>query len=327
MRDFTFQKTRDEASALAKGADNDAAFLAGGTTLVDLMKLEVMRPAALVDVSALPLTKIEPTPDGGLRIGALVKNSDLAYAQPILEAYPLVSQALLSGATPQIRNMATTAGNVLQRTRCLYFRDVTTPCNKRKPGSGCGAIDGESRNCAVLGVSDKCIAAHPSDFCVALVALDATVHTKGPKGERAIPFADFHREPGDRPEVENALEHGELIVAVSLPKSPYAKHAHYLKVRERAQYAFALVSVAAALDMDGKTVKSARLALGGVGAKPWRARSAEALLAGKTLDKAALAAIGEEAMKGAKTTKKNAFKVELAKRTIARALEIAGGAA
>jgi xanthine dehydrogenase YagS FAD-binding subunit len=309
--------TDEAAAASALGAEG--AYLAGGTSLLDLMKLEVLQHPTLVDINPLPLATIEAR-DDGLTIGAMARNSDVAYAPLVRERYPLLAEALLSGASPQLRNMATVGGNLLQRTRCAYFRDPTTACNKRRPGSGCPALDGENRNLAILGVSGSCIASHPSDMCVALAALEAVVLTRGPKGARSIPIGEFYRDPEGRPDLETTLDHGELITAVHLPASPFAARSHYLKVRDRASYAFALVSVAAAVDLQGGVVRAARLALGGVGVKPWRALAAEASLVGKPPGDAAFRAAAEEALRPAAPRPGNAFKVELAKRSIVRAL-------
>jgi xanthine dehydrogenase YagS FAD-binding subunit len=263
--------------------------------------------------------------DGGIRIGANVRNSDLAYHDHIRTHYPVLSEALLSGASPQLRNMATVGGNIMQRTRCPYFRDGHSPCNKRDPGSGCAAMDGFNRSNAVLGVSDHCIAAHPSDMCVALAILDATVRTQGPNGERAIPFADFHLLPGKTPERETVLEHGELITAVDLPAARCAARSHYLKVRDRASYEFALASAAVALEVADGVIRTARIALGGVATKPWRATNAEKALVGQKPTAETFAAAGESAVKGAVPRHFNAFKVALARRVVARALETVAG--
>ena len=320
MRPFEYQSAADEQAAVtSRGTQLDARYLAGGTTLIDLMKLEVEQPVRLIDINPIPLTRIEAMPGGGVRIGAMVRNSDLAWDETIRRDYPVLSQALLSGASPQLRNMATTGGNLLQRTRCYYFRDTSMPCNKREPGSGCSAIDGFNRIHAILGTSKSCIATHPSDMAVAMAALDATVVTRGAKGVRRIPLVEFHRLPGDTPQIETVLEPGELITHVELPAGDY-RRSHYRKVRDRASYAFALVSVAAAMTMDGGTIKTARVALGGVAHKPWRATDAETLLVGKKPDEAAFRAAADAAVKGAKTYKENGFKVELAKRTIIRTL-------
>ena len=327
MRPIRYLPVTEGGAALSAIAAGDAALLAGGTSLLDLMKLDVLTPERLVDINALPLATIEPQSDGGLRIGALVRNSELAWDERVRTRYPMLSEALLAGASPQLRNMATTAGNVMQRTRCWYFRDVASPCNKRTPGSGCGAIDGQNRIHAIVGTSDKCIAVHPSDMCVAMAALDATVIVGGPKGERRVPFVDFHRLPGDTPHLETALEPAEMIVAVTLPNAPWAARSRYLKIRDRASYAFALVSVAAALEMDGKTIKSARLALGGIGTKPWRAVDAEKALVGKEASEATFRAAAATVTAGAKPRKHNAFKVELAQRAVVRALTLVHGGA
>jgi xanthine dehydrogenase YagS FAD-binding subunit len=311
--------TEAGAAVAAVRADADAAFLAGGTSLIDLMKLDVLKPAELVDVNALPLGKIELTSDG-VQIGAMVRNSDLAYHPEVAARFPLLAEALLSGASAQLRNMATVGGNLLQRTRCCYFRDPSTPCNKRQPGSGCGAMDGYNRNNAILGTSDRCIAAHPSDMCVALMALDAVVHTRGPAGERQIPMADLHLLPADHPERESVLQHGELITAVRLPARPQMAQSRYLKVRDRASYAFALTSAAATLHVEGGKIREARLALGGVGTKPWRALEAERALVGQSPSPGAFARAAEAALAEARPRKHNAFKVELARRTIVRTL-------
>jgi xanthine dehydrogenase YagS FAD-binding subunit len=327
MNPFTYVRAEDAAAAVKRvGGDPRAEFLAGGTTLIDLMKLNVQAPATLVDVNRLPLNKIEVT-DAGVRVGAMVSNTELAYHDVIRKRYPVVSEAILSGATPQLRNMASVGGNLVQRTRCYYFRDGISPCNKRAPGSGCAALEGFNRIHAVLGTSDKCIATHPSDLCVALAALDVVVKVRGPKGERGIPFADFHLLPGDAPERETALEHGELITAVELPDAPFAARSHYLKVRDRASYEFALASAAVALEVRGGTIRTARVALGGVATRPWRAHAAEEVLAGARPTETAYAAAAEAALKDAKAQKYNAFKIELARRTIVRALTTVGGMA
>lgn len=322
MHPFSYTSAHDEGGAIAAASPN-ASFIAGGTTLVDLMKLDVMTPALLVDINPLPLASVQEH-NGGVRIGALVKNSDLAHHPLIVSRYPVLSQALLSGASPQLRNMATTGGNVLQRTRCYYFRDTAMPCNKREPGTGCSAIGGYNRILAILGTSEHCIATNPSDMNVAMIALDAVVQVKGPGGERSIPFAEFHTLPGDHPEIETVLRPGELITAVDLPAMPWAKRSHYLKSRDRASYAFALASAAVALDVQGGVIKQARIALGGVGTKPWRSLEAEQALIGKTAGIAAYQAAADAALAGATTYKDNAFKVPLAKRTLVRALTTAG---
>jgi xanthine dehydrogenase YagS FAD-binding subunit len=325
MRNVRYLKVADEAGAIAAGAQDEAAFIAGGTTLVDLMKLEVVEPAVLVDVNGLALDKIDVGQDG-IQIGAMVRNSDLAYHPEVAKRYPVLAEALLSGASAQIRNMATVGGNLLQRTRCPYFRDRATACNKRAPGTGCSAIGGYTRNHAVLGVSEHCIAAHPSDMCVALAALDAVVHVRGTSGERKIPFGDFHTLPGEHPERDSILERGELVTAVWLPAMTGFSQSRYLKVRDRASYAFALVSVAAALRVEGGRIRDARVALGGVGTKPWRSLAAEQALAGKAPTRAAYVAAAQAAMADAKPQKHNTFKVGLAQRAIVRALESTRGA-
>jgi xanthine dehydrogenase YagS FAD-binding subunit len=320
---FTYARATDAQAAINGVAANPRAkFLGGGTNLVDLMKMGVEQPAQLVDINRLPLTRVEELPNnGGVRIGALVRNSDLAENDLIKSRYPLLSEALLSGASPQLRNLATTGGNLLQRTRCYYFYDPAFPmCNKRAPGSGCGALEGYNRIHAILGQSEQCIATHPSDMCVALAALEAVVRVQGPQGERTIAFEDFHRLPGDTPNVETSLQPNELIMAVDLPPLRFAQRSHYLKVRDRASYAFALVSVAAALEMDGGTIKTARLALGGVAHKPWRARKAEQALAGKSPNEQSFRAAAETELANAKGYKYNAFKIELARRAIIQAL-------
>jgi xanthine dehydrogenase YagS FAD-binding subunit len=318
MRAIHYQKVNDVGAALA-AAGPDSAFVAGGTSLIDLMKLEVLNPAELVDINRLPLGKVEVT-DAGVRIGAMVRNSDLAHHPEVARRYPVLSEALLAGASAQLRNMASVGGNVMQRTRCYYFRDRATPCNKREPGSGCPALTGFNRNHAILGTSEHCIASHPSDMCVALVALDAVVHTRGREGERSIAFADFHLLPGDHPERETVLRPGELITAVSLPPMTGFAQSRYIKVRDRSSYAFALTSAAAALRIEGGVVKEARLALGGVGTRPWRAVEAEKVLVGRAPDAAAFRAAAAAAVKGASPKRYNNFKVELAQRTIVRAL-------
>ncbi|MGI8957107.1 MAG: FAD binding domain-containing protein [Chthoniobacterales bacterium] len=323
MTPFSYSRASDPQTAISGVAANPKAkFLGGGTNLVDLMKMGVERPEQLVDINRLDLAKVEELPnDGGIRIGALVRNSDLAEHRLIASRYPVLSEALLSGASPQLRNLATTAGNLLQRTRCYYFYDPAFQmCNKRVPGSGCGALEGYNRIHAILGQSQQCIATHPSDMCVAMAALDAVVRVQGPAGERTIPFADFHRLPGDTPNVETNLQPNELITAVDLPAIPFATRSHYLKVRDRASYAFALVSVAAILELENGTIKSARLALGGVAHKPWRASKAEQALTGKKPDAAAFKAAADAELAAAKGYKYNTFKIELAKRAISQAL-------
>jgi len=323
MRPFAYTRAEDAAAAIAAGRTDGAEFLAGGTTLVDLMRLEVMRPTALVDITHLPLTGIEEH-DGGLRIGAMARNSDVAYHPLVVERFPALSEALLSGASPQVRNMASVGGNLLQRTRCPYFRDLGSPCNKRVPGSGCSALDGYNRSHAVLGGSAHCIATHPSDMCVALLALDAVVHTRGER-ERAIPLGELHTLPGEHPEIEHVLAPGELITHVVVPASPRAKRSRYVKVRDRAAFAFALASAAVALELDGGVIRSARIALGGVATRPWRPVDAEQALVGKPATAESYTAAAALALRGAEPRLHNAFKVELARRTLIRALEYAGG--
>jgi xanthine dehydrogenase YagS FAD-binding subunit len=323
MSPFTYSRATDaQQSVAAVAANAQAKFLAGGTNLVDLMKMGVETPAALVDINRLPLAQVEELPDGaGVRIGGLARNSDVAEHPLITARYPVLSEALLAGASPQLRNLATTGGNLLQRTRCYYFYDPSFPsCNKRNPGSGCGALDGFNRIHAILGQSQQCIATNPSDMNVALAALDAVVRVQGAKGERTIPFADFHRLPGSTPNIDTNLQPDELITAVDLPAIPYSNRSHYLKVRDRASYAFALVSVAAVLEVEGGKVKSSRIALGGVAHKPWRAQKAEQALAGQNADAPTFAAAAAAELADAKAYKYNEFKIELAKRAIVRAL-------
>lgn len=325
MHPFTIVKAKTAKEAVAASQAGRVKFIAGGTNLVDLMKLYIETPVQLVDISALDLKKIETLPNGNIRVGALVKNSDLAYDKTISGRYPMLSQALLEGASAQLRNMATTAGNILQRTRCYYFFDKAMPCNKREPGSGCSAIVGYNRNHAVLGVSDKCIATHPSDMCVALAALDAIVHVEGPGGERSINFLDFHLPPGNTPEKENVLQTGDLITSIEIPALPFASHSVYIKVRDRQSYEFALVSAAVALDVQNGSIMAARIALGGVGTKPWRAKEAEQALIGKKATADSYKTAAEIALRDAKPHKDNAFKPELCKRTIVQALQTLGG--
>jgi xanthine dehydrogenase YagS FAD-binding subunit len=321
MINFHYSRATNVADAVRQiAADPAAKFIAGGTNLVDLMKEDVERPSRLIDISRLPLTKVEGTPGGGLRIGALVPNSDLAYHPLIEKRYPLLASAILAGASAQLRNMATTGGNLLQRTRCAYFYDTATPCNKREPRSGCPAIDGLNRGHAILGTSKACIATHPSDMCVALTALGATVHVAGPAGARTIAFADFHRLPGTTPQRDTNLAPDELVTAVELPHQGFAKHYSYLKIRDRLSYAFALVSVAAALELDGGRIVEARLTLGGVAHKPWRDTAAEAALVGANADRDAFARAAGVLLRGAKAQTHNGFKIDLARRAIVRTL-------
>jgi len=326
MIPFRWVAAADEPSALAAAAAGGRS-LAGGTTLVDLMKLHVERPSTVVDISPLPLARIEELPDGGVRVGAMVRNSDMAHHALIRHRYPVLSQAILAGASAQIRNMATTGGNLLHRTRCYYFRDTAAACNKREPGSGCAALEGEQRIHAVLGASDRCIAAHPSDMCVALAALDAVVRLRGSGGERAMALTDFHLLPGEHPEREAAIEPGEIVTAVDIPPLPFATRSVYVKVRDRASYAFALASAAVALDVRDGRVREARIALGGVATKPWRAREAEQALAGQAADASAFRRAAEAAFEGAVGRPGNRFKIELGKRTVVRALSRAGALA
>jgi xanthine dehydrogenase YagS FAD-binding subunit len=327
MQTFQYTKAANVDKALASASG--AKFIAGGTTLVDLMKLHVEQPSGLVDINLLPLDKIEKSPDGGLRIGAMVRNSDLAWNEDVKKDYAVLSLAILSGASPQLRNMATTGGNLLQRVRCAYFREPSagTPggygCNKRTPGTGCAAMEGFNRTHAVLGISDACIATHPSDMCVAMAALEAVIHVEGPKGKRTIPIADFHKLPGNTPHVENALEPGELITYVDLPKPIPGAKSVYLKLRDRASYEFALASCAAVVKVEGGHIRYARVAMGGVGTKPWRSHEAEAALMGKAANAETFRYAAEAALAGAKPHKDNAFKVELAKRCVVRTLKMA----
>ncbi|WP_263384325.1 FAD binding domain-containing protein [Granulicella arctica] len=331
MNPFAYQRATAPDAAIHAVTAPGAKFLGGGTNLIDLMKDEVEHPSLLIDITHLDLAQVAATPTGGLLIGALVRNSDLANHELVKTNYPLLSEALLSGASPQLRNMATTGGNLLQRTRCYYFTDVAFPaCNKRKPGSGCAAINGFNRIHAILGQSDHgatspetCIATNPSDMNVAMAALGATVHVQGPKGKRSIPFADFHRLPGNTPQLDTNLKPDELILSVELPPAKFAKNSHYLKARDRNSYAFALVSVAAGLEMNGSTIKSAGLALGGVAHKPWRSIEAEKSLTGATPGPEAFKKVADIALTGAKGYEHNAFKVELAKQSIIRALTVA----
>ena len=316
--------SRPEDAIAAVTPEPGASFLAGGTTMLDLMKLDVMTPTRLVDINAVPLTSIEPIA-GGIRIGALARMSDVARDPKILKDFPVISEALLNSASPQLRNMASIGGNVLQRTRCSYFRDLSSRCNKRQPGAGCDALDGQNRMHAILGTSDACIATHASDLAVAFAALDATVRVRGNQGDRSIRFLDFHTLPGETPQVENVLRHGEMILAIDVPASPLTANSHYLKVRDRASYEFALVSVAACMRVvDGKIAES-RIALGGVGTKPWRSPEAEAALLGQAATSEVFAKAASAALAGAKTRTHNAFKKELAQRAIVRALNTLGG--
>lgn len=324
MRPFRYVRASDPNAAAGAVAANPAAkFLAGGTNLLDLMKEDVERPNELVDLTRLELAEIKPTPGdrGGISIGALATNTDTANHPLIRKSYPLLTQAIVAGASAQLRNMATNGGNLLQRTRCPYFYDTAMPCNKREPGSGCGAREGLNRMHAILGWSEKCVATYPGDMANALYALDAVVRVRDAGGrERTIPIGDFHRLPGETPEKDNNLQHGELIVAIELPESPFAKSSYYLKVRDRASYAFALVAVAAALELDGGTVRQARVVLGGVAHKPWRSREAESALSGQPASEESFRRAAEAALRDAKPLAHNAYKVELGKRAIVRAL-------
>lgn len=321
MIPFDYERPADVGAAVTAVANRPTAvFLAGGTNLVDHMKLGVARPDLLVDVTALPLDHVDVLPDGGLRIGAGVRNSDLAAHPLVRTRYPVLSQALLAGASGQLRNMATTAGNLLQRTRCVYFQDVTTPCNKREPGSGCSAIDGYTRYHAILGASPSCVATHPSDMAVAMTALDAVVWAVGPEGERAIPVADLHRLPGDEPERDTVLRRGELITAVDLPAFPMAARSAYRKVRDRASYAFALVSVAVAVDLTGDLVDDVRIALGGVAHKPWRALRAEEVLRGRPPTIETFHAAADAELAHAEPLRGNEFKVPMVRNTLTAVL-------
>jgi xanthine dehydrogenase YagS FAD-binding subunit len=321
MNSFSYTQAVDVATAVREiAADAGAKFIAGGTNLIDLMKENVERPSRLIDITHLPLGEILPTVDGGLRLGALVTNSDIAYDARVEQNYPLLSEAILAGASPQLRNMATAGGNLMQRTRCYYFYDTATPCNKREPGTGCAAIGGFNRIHAILGSSEQCIAVHPSDMCVALAALNAAVRVTGPGAERTIPLAEFHRLPGDLPHVDTNLADDEIITAIDLPPKGFAEHHAYLKIRDRSSYAFALVSVAAALEMEGETIREAHLALGGVAHKPWRDPSAEALLKGQSATLENCQRVADKLLRNAKGFGHNNFKIELAKRAIVRAL-------
>lgn len=314
MIPFDYRRAADVAGAVATVSGNPrAAFLGGGTNLVDHLKLGVATPELLVDVSRLPLDRIEPLAGGGVRIGAAVRNSDVAADPLIRRRYPVLAQALLSGASGQLRNLATTGGNLLQRTRCDYFQDVTTPCNKREPGSGCSALEGYNRYHAVLGASPHCVATHPSDMAVALAALDAVVRVHGPDGERTIPVVELHRLPGDDPARDTVLEHGELITAVDLPDLPFATRSRYRKVRDRASYAFALVSVAVAVSVEGGVVRDARVAFGGLAHKPWRAYRAEAVLRGAPATGEVFAGAADAELKEAQPLRDNAFKPRMAR--------------
>ncbi|RTQ46752.1 xanthine dehydrogenase family protein subunit M [Hymenobacter gummosus] len=322
MNPFTLTRAASAEAAVRDFSSHDSpAYIGGGTNILDLMKENVAHPTHLIGLNKLPLNAIETTADGGLRLGATATNADTAWHPEVKQRYPLLNQAILAGASPQLRNMATNAGNLMQRTRCYYFYDTATPCNKREPGSGCAAIGGYNRIHAILGASEHCIATHPSDMCVALAALEAVVHVQGKDGARQIKFEDFHRLPDDQPERDNTLQPGELIVALELPKQGFAKHFSYLKLRDRQSYAFALVSVAVGLELEGATIKDARLALGGVAHKPWRDKKAEQLLIGQPATEATFKQVAEAVLKDAKGQGTNDFKIELARRAIVRALK------
>ena len=321
MNPFRYERAHDASSAVALLAQEPGGvFLAGGTNLVDHLRLGVRQPDLLIDISHLPYDRIEPLPDGGVRIGALVRNSDLAADRTIRTRYPLLAQALLAGASGQLRNLATTGGNLLQRTRCVYFQDITKPCNKRVPGSGCPARQGYHRELAILGASEACIATHPSDMAVALVALDAVVRVLGPQGERTIPLVDFYRLPGEEPQRDTVLEHGELITAVDLPPLAFATRSHYRKVRDRASYAFALISAAVTLDVTDDVVRDVRIAFGGVAHVPWRARKAEAVLRGAAATEEVFQQAADAELADAQPLPGNAFKVPLARNVLVRTL-------
>ena len=328
MTPFDYRRAASIDDAVRLAAHPGAMFLGGGTNLLDLAKGGVVQPRLLVDVSRLALAEVTALPDGGVRIGAMARNADVANHPLVRARHPLLSQALLAGASAQLRNMATIGGNLLQRTRCGYFYDTAFEhCNKRKPGSGCDAVGGVNRNHAILGASAACIATHPSDMCVALAALRAVVHVRGSRGERAIAFEQFHRLPGDAPQRDTTLADGELVIAVDLPPSRFADHAHYLKLRDRASYAFALISVAAALDVRDGVVRDAAIALGGVAHKPWRVPQAEALLVGRGPADAPFGDAADLLLRDARPAAQNGFKVELARRAVVRALRTAGGLA
>jgi xanthine dehydrogenase YagS FAD-binding subunit len=321
MINFEYARAGDVAEAVRLLAgDPTAKFIAGGTNLIDLMKMDVERPTKVVDINRLPLNQVEGTPGGGVRIGALVHNSDLAYHPLVEQRYPVLASAVMAGASQQLRNMASTGGNLLQRTRCHYFYDTATPCNKREPGSGCSAINGHNRMHAILGTSDACIATHPSDMCVALAMLEAKVHVAGASGDRVIAFADFHRLPGETPQRETNLNAGEIITAVELPPQGFATNYTYIKIRDRLSYAFALVSVAVGLELDGEIIKKGRFALGGVAHKPWRDPQAEAALHGQPANAATFARAADLLVKDARGYAHNTFKIDLARRCIVRAL-------
>ncbi|MFI6262827.1 FAD binding domain-containing protein [Micromonospora sp. NPDC051006] len=321
MRPISYSRVSDVGTAIGTvAADPESAFLAGGTTQVDLLRIYVEQPRRLVDINDLPLNQIEELPDGGLRLGGLARMSDVAEQPAVARRYPVVTEALVLGASPQLRHMGTLGGNLLQRVRCSYFRDTEAPCNKRAPGTGCSALDGVNRGHAVLGTSDCCIATHPSDLAVALVALDAVVRTEGPGGSRGIPIDDFYLLPGQTPEREHPLSHGELITGIDLPALPVAATSRYIKIRDRESYEFALASVAVAMSVAGGRIAEIRLALGGVATKPWRARAAEQVLDGAPATVESFTRAAEAELAGAVPHGMNAFKIELARRTMVRAL-------
>jgi xanthine dehydrogenase YagS FAD-binding subunit len=320
MIGFQYARAGDVTDAVRLIAgDPTAKFIAGGTNLIDLMKMDVERPTMVIDINRLPLKEVEDIPGGGLRIGALVRNTDLAYHPLVEQRYPVLASAVMAGASQQLRNMASTGGNLLQRTRCHYFYDTATPCNKREPGSGCSAIGGHNRMHAILGASDACIAVHPSDMCVALAMLEAKVRVTGASGERVIPFAEFHRLPGDTPQHDTNLAAGEIISGVDLPSRGFAANYTYLKIRDRLSYAFALVSVAVGLELEGDIISEGRFALGGVAHKPWRDPTAEAVLRGQPAIQATFARATDVVLRDAKGYEHNAFKIDLARRCILRA--------
>lgn len=328
MHAFDYVRAKDLGGAIHSGSRPEAKFVAGGTNLIDLMKSEVERPAHLVDINGLSLAAIERVA-GGIRIGALARMTDVALHSLVQERFPAISQALLASASPQLRNMASIGGNLMQRTRCTYFRELTfAPCNKRNPGSGCAAMEGENRLHAVLGTSSSCIATHPSDLAVALAALDAVITLHGREGDRKVLATDFHLLPGSTPHIEHALRHGEMITSVFVPEAAHARHSSYLKVRDRSEFEFALASAATGLEISGGTIRNARVALGGVGTKPWRSREAEKALIGKSLSEGTFRDAAEAALEGAAAREQNRFKIVLAKRTLVRSLtDLAGGAA
>ena len=333
MHTFEFVRPKDPAAAIASAAQArtaqqgaDLRIVAGGTTLIDLMKLNVETPARLIDINRLPLDRIEATSDGGLKIGATARNSDLAHHPTVQRDYSVLSQAVLAGASAQLRNMATTAGNLLQRTRCMYFRETAMPCNKREPGTGCSAITGSNRSLAILGTSESCIATNPSDMCVAMAALEATIHVQGVNGSRAVPIGEFHLLPGSTPQRETVLEPGDLVTHVTLPPPVVGSRQVYLKLRDRASYEFALASAAVVITVASGKVTRARIALGGVGTKPWRSPEAEAALLGQPANPANFRRAAEAALRDARPRSENGFKIELAKRCLTHALNTAAAA-